>query len=778
MSSDSASLRRRCAAIALVACALLLYEVAITRVLSVVVGYHFAFLSISLAMLGIGAPGVWFALRKAGPDALQRALLASAVTVPGSIALIFKAGALLPRVQYQTPSFADLFQSSVLLAAACVLAAMLTLGCALCLLLLRSEPGELPRVYGADLTGAAAGALLVVPAMIVVPTPLLLAASGFLPLAAAGLLRPRRLRAVVVVAAALAAFLAWGEPFRLRYTKNYVEQGVLYERWTPTARITVFSSPFWRKDPNAAFGWGMGARFQPRPVEQMWIEQDGSAGTPITRVTSRPFSFPHLYFDVTSVVYQIRPAERVCVIGAGGGRDVLTALQSGVAAVDAVELNRGIVGAVSGSFREFSGDLYHLPGVDAFVSEGRSFLTRSRGEYDVVQISLIDSWAATSAGAYALSENYLYTVEALRLYWRRISGRGTISISRWGTGPPKMEIARLVRMAERALADEGVGSPKDHIAVIHAGMVATLLVSRTPWTAEEIARLDRVCEDRGFVRHWPLGPATPRDSISALMLTAGPKTIEDLGFDLSLSTDDRPFFFQTLSVFRSVPPELLPNLSGNEHAVILLRRLLWFVGGLALVLFFLPFALARRLPRAPGFWMGSAYFAAIGLGFMLIQTPWVQRFILYLGHPSYAVTVVLSAMLVGTGLGSMAASRWGALASGAWRWALPAFLVAVNLAAGTVFAATLGTPFAVRAVISVLLIAPAGFLMGFAFPCGVERFGSESLAWFWAVNGFAGVLASVLSLALAMTYGLVAVASLGAAAYVAACALLALSPRS
>src|SRR5262249_52511395 len=151
---------------------------------------------------------------------------------------------------------------------------------------------------------------------------------------------------------------------------------------------------------------------------QMWIDQDGAAGTPIEHLTGDPRALEHLMFDVTSVGYQVAFPRRVCVIGAGGGRDVVTALAAGAVEVDAVELNRATVEVVSSVAREFSGDIYHYPGVRAVVGEGRSYLARAPGPYDMIQISLVDSWAATVAGAYALSENFLYTQEALQLYWR------------------------------------------------------------------------------------------------------------------------------------------------------------------------------------------------------------------------------------------------------------------------------------------------------------------------------------------------------------------------
>lgn len=766
------SLPRRSLAIALVAAAVLLYEIAVTRVLSVVVGYHFAFLAISLAMLGLGAPGVWFALRPPGWTILRRALLVAGIAVPGSIAVLFAVGKRLPSMVDKMPTLAGLAQPGVLLAVSCVLAALLALGTALAPLLIRARDGEIPTLYGSDLVGAAVGALLVVPLMTFLPTPHLLAAAGLLPLAAALVLFHPMPRAAWGVGAVLVASLLWGGPYRLDWTKYYVESGRLYERWTPTARITVFSELFWREDPTRAFGWGMGSRWVPYATNPLWIEQDGSAGTPIVRYSGKPSEVRHLFFDVTSAPYAVRPPRRVAVIGAGGGKDVLTALASGAERVDAVELNPAIVEAVSGPFREVSGGVYDLPGVRAEVAEGRSFLSKSAGGYDAIQISLIDSWAATSGGAYALSENYLYTVEALRLYLSKLSDRGFLSISRWGTGAAKMETARLVLMTVRAMEEMGIPDPRARIFVVQARFVATVAVSKTPWSPAEIAVLDRTCAERGFVRHWPLSRETPGDSIVGLMLAEGPARVEAHGFDLSPATDDRPFFFQTLRIFAGVSPEILGTLSTNEQSVLLLRRLLVLVMGIAAALFFLPFVLARRLPRGRSFWRGSLYFFSIGAAYMLVQVPWVQRFTLPLGHPSYATTVVLAAMLVGTGLGALLAGRVSRSVALGGLAVLPVLLAFANALAGPFLAATLGSALPVRIAATVAIVLPAGLLMGLAFPTGIARFGQSGIAWFWAVNGFAGVLASVLSLALAMAVGLTATAWVAAGIYLVAAALL------
>ena len=341
--------RRALLGMGAVTAGVLIYEIAITRVLSVVLWYHFAFLSISLAMLGLGAAGVWFSLRRPGPSSLRVALLASGIAMPVSVVVIVKVRPLV--------SAAGLgFNTWVVVIVLSLLVPMIALGSAVCLLLMRAGGRRVARMYCADLVGATLGAAAVVPLMYWVPTPILLASAGLLPLFALGLLYGWRRPALWAPVALVVAVVLWGEPVRLRYTKLYYEAGSskpLHEVWTPPARITVFDHPLFAPDPSMPWGWGYGTRYQPTPRSQLWIDQDGSAGTPIEKLVGPPGQLQHLLYDVTSVGYQLRAPRRACIIGVGGGRDVLCALASGVTSIDAVEMNPAIVNLLSGPLRQF-----------------------------------------------------------------------------------------------------------------------------------------------------------------------------------------------------------------------------------------------------------------------------------------------------------------------------------------------------------------------------------------------------------------------------------------
>lgn len=743
-----------------VSASVLVLQIALTRVLSVVVWYHFAFLTLSMVMLGLGAPGLWLSFIARPQRWLAPSLVASGLLVPLSVAYVVQAGALA-------------LQSSAGLIVLVVLPGMLALGTTVCLLLMKAEGPRIGRMYGADLLGACLGAAVVIPLMALVPTPLLAAGCGLPPLLALAL----RGRTAALVAlgctAVLAVAMGGTDLFEVTRSKTTDERDVppIVEVWTPTARLTVFGQRYeWLEEHQQGFSWGRGTRAPPgRALDQLWLEQDGHAGTPITRFDGDLDGVRHLLYDVTTVGYQVRPPRRAAVIGAGGGRDVLSALLGGAEQVVAIELNGAILELVRLDFGEFSGGLYDRSEVDAVASEGRSYLTHAEDRYDLLQISLIDSWAASAAGAFALAENNLYTVEAFQLYRDRLSDPGLLSVSRWQT-----ELPRLVILARAALEADGIQAPERHLAVVSAGKVATLMVSKIPWTDGELARIDTVCAERGFERLYP-GDTMPW---FRSLVEGDTRVLSEAGIHTEPPTDDSPYFFQVVSPFRD--PEAVraaqPALTGlemNFRSTIVLRSAMGATTALATLLFLVPFlspGLRRRLTgtepqQLPRFLAGSLYFAAIGAGFMLLENLLVQRLVLYLGHPSYAVSVIIASLLLGMGLGASASGRIGVAGLRRHGWAVGVAVVVGLWALSALVEATLGLSQPVRVLIAATLLTPAGAALGLFFPLGMQCFGETLKPWFWAVNGAFGVVAGVMSLAFSMAWGFAVVGWLAAACY-------------
>ncbi|HZN37359.1 MAG TPA: hypothetical protein VFD82_01075 [Planctomycetota bacterium] len=782
--------RRDYVSIFLLSCSVMVFQIALTRVLSAVVWYHFAFLTISMVMLGLGAPGVWFALMRRPQRWLPFTLIASGVTVPLAVVLVVRNGTAL------------LWAGSTIVIILCVLPAMLALGSVICLLLMKATGEGIQRMYGVDLIGACLGAVVIIPLLHLVPTPHLAAGCGLLPLLAA-MLYGAVWRAIgLLLAAGLVAVFAATSWLQVTHSKGHDQQlqVPLFEKWTPTARLTVFERPFFFVGHEAGFGWGLGSKLPKdnKGVVQYWLEQDGSAGTPITKFDGDLGALAHLDYDVTSVGYQLRPPRRVAIIGGGGGRDILSALRAGATDIDAIELNRHTIAVVSETFGHISGDIYHRPGVRAVANEGRSHLTHSTDHYDFIQISLIDSWAASTAGAFALAENNLYTLEAYRLYFVRLTERGVLATSRWSG-----ELPRLLLLTRAALVAAGVTQPERHVVLVGAGGVGTVLVAKTPFTGDDIARLRQISDERGFVIHYPpqagnagdfvLYPPQPGNAPYPDLLAVVEGRNEVLaarGIVVTPPTDDSPYFFHVVSPFK---PGLMDEnalqqtaISLNLGAMIVLRQAMVFVSLLALALFLLPFAFSALGRRAAGHppvaWgmllRSSLFFAAIGAAFMLLENMLVQHFVLYLGHPSYATTVIIAALLLGMGVGAMNANVLGVAGLVRRGWIVPLAIVGVVSALPVVFTATLGLALAARIAIACAILVPLGVALGTFFPLGMLHFGDANKPWNWAINGVFGVVASVMSLALSMEFGFTFVGGLSAAIYLGAWLCLALGRRA
>ena len=744
-------------AIAAVSCAVLLFEVLMTRILSVTLSYHFAFLTISLAMFGLAAPGVWLSLRLPGPSTLSTSLYASAIALPAAVLAIVHLG--------------EAFRGHLLFVIAVILAPMLTLGTSICVLLLRARGEQIARMYAADLAGAALGALAAVPLLHGLPTPCVTAALGVLPLAAAILVRSTDRLVAVVYGAVLVASVVWGAPYQLRYSRFYVEdRPPLYERWSTTARVTVFDQM------NTRFlGWGMGGRFNgPPPAPHLWLDQDGSAGTPILKYErGRPYP-AHLAYDVVSAAYPIASPRRACIIGGGGGRDILKALEGGATEVEVVEINPYIVDAVSRQFSAHSGDPYHRRA--PFVEEGRNHFSRTQVPCDVLEISQIDTFAASAAGAYALTENSLYTVEAIRMFWSRLSERGVLSVSRWVSGPAWPESVRLVLLEVEALRQEGIAEPRDHMVVLAAGGTANVLLFRQPVTMAQLELAATVAAQRGFTILWPVAPGHKNASELTRALVDGPAAMTARGYEVSPPTDDRPFFFQTLNILRG-SSRVAEVGTEREQSVTLLRRLVAILAGLALVLVLLPIVARGSLPRGPGLMRSTLFFSCLGFGFMFVEIPLLQRLAVYLGHPSYATTVALGSLLIGAGFGSSIAGRVGPAQRRLVVLLVPLVVGATAFLLLWIATVTIGQPFAVRVLIAATALTLAGAMMGMPFPLGMANFDDRDRSWYWAVNGATSVLASVLALVIALIAGFAVVLGCAVAAYLIAAVMLPASVR-
>jgi hypothetical protein len=788
---------RTAAGLLCIALATLMYEVLLTRIFSVTMWYHFAFVAISIAMLGmtVGALIVYVRPRWFPPEAAKRQLAVSALLFPVLMLFSFLTQLSIPfRVH---PSVVAAY--AIAFTYAVITVPFVVSGLTVCLALTRF-PRDVGKLYAADLIGAAVGCVLLVWVLEITdgPTSVLVICA----LAALGALAfafdtdRRSLRRWSLTLALLFMATAAGHTVLVRHQRGilrilYVKAGFearpLYERWNSYSRVRVNGDPNKLEDP---YAWGLSPTFpSDRQFYQLHLDIDTAAGTVITKDTGNPADFDHLKYDVTNIGYYIRTNGRVLVVGVGGGRDILSALLFGAREVTGVELNRNILDTVNGRFGDFSGHLDRNPRVHFVNDEARSFVAREQKDqiqYDFMQISLIDTWAATAAGAFVLSENGLYTVEAWDLFLEHLSDNGLLSVSRWYYQSRPGEVYRLTALASAALLRRGIDHPQQHMMIIRSlrgsdhsegegpDGIGTLLLSPSPIAPQDVARLEDEAKRLQF--EVVVSPTFAADDTFARLASGRDLDAFTRSYPINIAapTDDSPFFFNMLRL-RDVTHPWMTSLGKSTHnmeAVFVLGTLLITVIVLTLLCIFVPL----KLTTDPGALHGAGplltFFASIGLGFMLIETSQMQRLIVVLGHPTYGLTVVLFALLLSGGLGSWLTNRVPAERAADTGRNRLIVLLALLLVFGILTPAVAGslqraeTP--VRVIASAVMLGVPGLFMGMAFPLGMklasQRFGHLT-PWFWGTNGATSVCASVLAVAIALSWSISAAFWTGCLAY-------------
>ena len=781
-------------------------ELSLTRIFSVTMYYHFAFMAISIALFGLSASGVYvFLMRDRWRDVPTERLLAGhafAFTL-GTVVALFVLVRLKVGLSY-TPSNIALMSAVYVLSAVPFFAGGATVSLAIARL-----SANINAVYAADLLGAGAGCLLLMPALNMLGAPGAIVAAAVLGSVAAVLLGGPAIpvqwfRAMFgLIAVILGTAMTGG--FDVSTTKGHENHPVLFSKWNSFSRIGVYEQPYG--------AWSLSDKYTGPLPDSRLMDIDSAAGTQILKFGGDLKDVAYLQYELTALGYRLfgTPAGsgalaspkpegeggfNALVIGTGGGRDLLSALVFGAARVDGVEINPIIVNDVMRNrFKEYSGGVYDRPNVHVAVEDGRSFVRRSSARYEIIQASLVDTWAATAAGAYALSENSLYTVEAFDDYLDHLTDGGVLSISRW-----VFDGLRLISLAQEAGARRG-WDPADRLAIIQHDKVATFLLKKTPFTAAERKTLLDAAASLGFaVLYMPGTPAQSfgdnRDDYARLIHAPDRQAFyAQYPLDVTPTTDDRPFFFHTTKLRNHsfVAPVLRQFGVHVERPV---NPGAWATGGLTallvlltissflIVLFILgPLALTSRNALGAGWLRSLAYFACLGGAFMLIEVALLQRFVLLLGHPVYSLTVTLFSLLLGTGLGSVLSRRIGD--SGVRRAAILACcaVALVGLLWGSVLPAivqaAIAWPLPFRLALAVALMTPAGMVMGIPLPAGVRLLAAtqpQLVAWAWGMNGALSVLGAILAVFIAMNWGFSVTLLCGAAVYAVAAALILSSP--
>ena len=772
------------AGLCLTSFATLLLELALTRLFSVVLFYHFAFLAISIALLGLGAGGVFAYLRKRQLAKVATRILAERLCMMNAVVVL-----LVLEIVLHVPVALEVTGKNFIRLTILYLAAAVPffLTGVLFSIVFSRETRRIPLLYGTDLGGGALACLAVVPLLNWIGGPnTILMASAALAVAAAVWASSQNTRRVA--GALLAGFLLLiaanlsDKLIDVVYAKGIFRDPawVEFARWNALSRVEVDRIGRAKSiviDADAS-------------TYIMNVQPDHVQGTPWERILmSRP----------PALVNVLRPRGDFAIIGPGGGIDVLTALFNGSPSVTGIEINPIIANTIMrGRYATYSKHLYQRPDVHMNVTDGRSYLRSTPQQFDVVQMTLVDTWASTAAGAFALSENNLYTVEAFREYFEHLRPDGMIAITRWEFHEPR-EALRVVAEAMEALRRLGVANPARNFIVASQGLLnedgipVVVLAKKTPFTPDEEAAVQA-----HFLKYSELHalymPSEPQqnpfgDLIASNDARAFARTY---AYNVAPVDDNAPFFFFTLKPGQIVGAQSLHHGVDWKVNLGVLVLLLVLVISLAAVLAFLilPMALHRgQVRQSP---LPLLYFVAVGLGYILVEIAFIQRFVLFLGHPTYALTVVIFLLMLSSGAGSLFSRRWLPRTELAW---MPIILVVGALLIDVIFLprwleSWVGLTLYSRMAVSGLLLAPLGFVMGMPFPTGLRALAARAesnlhlsaddnaVEWAWAMNAAASVLGSVLAMVIAIQFGLNVTLACGIAAYLFALVLLpTLHPR-
>ncbi|HNB24422.1 MAG TPA: hypothetical protein PKZ32_18515 [Candidatus Melainabacteria bacterium] len=771
------------AGLALCSMSMMLLELVMTRLYSASTGYHFAFMIVSIAMFGLTLGALYtMAFASKNDDktepllSLSSCLFAAAIpTSAGLQILAFK-----PLVGMG--AFAWIFVNFLLSAIPFFFA-----GIVICKCLTSYE--QVGKLYSADLLGAAVACPLLVFLLSQISGPYTLIVSGVIAAAACLMFAltmsgANRTKGAVQAAIGLLICIAWSfSPTQEMSSKQIpgIDPSTIEAvKWSPISRIIV------AKFVGPALTWASvpAEKQVSKPIPQKGLYIDSGAFTVMTGKATPEEMLP-IKQDITAVANRLRPGNSLFVIGVGGGRDILTGRLFDQKKIDGLEVNPVLVKLLKQEYADFNGHLAEQPGVNIVNDEARNWLSRSGNQYGIIQCSLVDTYAASTSGAFVLTENSLYTKEAVLHYLKHLEPKGVLSLLRWGNEEEPQQLTRLLYLTKDAFKKLGLSNIEKHVMLICAPYrlgdisVGNMLVSKEEFSHADIELIQSLCKELGY-KALLLPDLVKKEPFYSALTNPN-----DMPSDLP--SEDRPFFF-------SPATELVAQSKKSEGGA----------GGLALVLFTLLLTIilvaftivapawikfGRSAKPEGGFFQSAGYFLSIGFGFILIEVGLIERLSMILGNPTLSLSLVLFVLLLASGSGSYVAQNY--LDKGVPRIKLMRISLLVSAFLGAALAGILyvtGMELALlelipRASISALMVALPGFFMGWAFPLGLGFFGEnqfEARSWFWAVNGGATVCGSVLAAVLSIEFGICITMILGAACYILGifCAALAVKPEA
>lgn len=754
--------------ILLASLATLALQVLQVRIFSVMLWHHLAYMVITVTLLGFGAAGAYVAVKGVGNTedearnkAGKTALLASLTTILGF--------AVVTRIPLDTYMESDILQFSfIFLYYAFLVVPYFFLGLTITILLTRFTE-IIHRLYFWNLLGSAIGCVVFLVFLVTLGGEgSVFAIAGIAALAAAPIFASKKMIATALVTTVIMLVLI---PFSnsiipvmpapskaLGGFHHFVDDlKVESVTWDPVARIDVVSSPKFKDM----------LRYHDAEVKKIFTI-DGDAFTLFYGWEKELDKIPEIGETLYASAYLFKNKPKVAIIGLGGGTDVVTALHFNSPDVTAVEINQAMIDAAMTSFNEYPINPYKDPRVNLIHEEGRSFLRRVDDKYDIIQMSGVDTWSALATGAYVLSENYLYTKNAFEEYYNHLSKDGIMCMIRWIFDPPR-ECLRLVTTQTEILMERGVKSPWNHMVVLRQGLLASVVTKMRPFSKQDIDNLKRTLKGKEKLEiiYVPGGKGNNAfyRYFNALQSGKGDIFVDQYPFKLTSVDDDRPFFFEFYKwgdTFKSQMGKggYLIATKPTGYIILLASLIQAFIFGTIFILVPL-WKFKRRGLVVDKSKQMIAYFAALGLGFMFVEVSLMQKFVLFLGHPTYSIAVTLFTLLTFSGIGSFIAGKLQ-LNTKPQKIIFTATLAISVLIAVYAFALTplfnslLGLPILGRVLTSIVLLAPLGILMGMPFPTGlsyVEKGARSFVPWAFGINGVASVVASIFCILIALLGG-------------------------
>lgn len=771
--------RRHYLAVFFVSLALLMLEITVARLFTVAFYSHYAFVAVSLAMFGLGLSGlIVYLLPARFPAERVDEQLTTFLSLFGLTSAVSVLAFLHTHV-LQEFSLAGMLSLS---GAYSMMIVPFFFGGVCISLLMTHFSMRISSIYFADLVGASLGCLGVVSALSLFPAPivavLIAAVASATALAVAiGSGHRRGLAAASTAVVTVLTGLAFTtDLYHMLYIKTWKEPYVDAELWNSFSRIASFPH-----GPNAAQSLPMrlpqksytGDQYPPTKM----LDIDGAAWTPMMGWNGDPQQIQFLRDSVLYTAHHIRPNANVLVIGTGGGRDLLAGVAFGQPSILGLEINPAMREIVQDVHGDYTGRPYTAPGVEVRIDEARSALSGVDRKFDILQLSLIDTFSLNSAGGFVFSENFLYTTEGFQEYYEHLTDHGILSVSRYFVPQYPVEVLRTVAMARAAWEAEGVTDFASRIVIFGQEFNTSILVNKAPYTPEELEKLAATAKHLNATVHYMPGQMLGHPDL--LKVITQPDWLaftKAYPFRIDPPTDDRPFFFNFL---RGRLPDDVDDpfhfLTMWNDALKLMYMLIAVVSVLAGLFFLIPLVLFSQGPvhrvKATVAAPLLLYFACLGYGFLMVEIPMLQKFMLLLGAPIYALAVVLFALLFFSGLGSLASSRFDADPRAGLTKVLSSIVAVSGLYVFLVPAVAhgmLGTPIVVRIATTVGLLAPLGLLLGMAYPLGISvlrQFGSELVPWAWGLNGAMSVVASVAAVFIGSRIGFTAAFLTGVAAY-------------